>query len=132
MLLPTLGATIVLVAVTVVIVDDHDGFRAMARRLLEGQDFDVVGEAADGAAALTEVAALGPRLVLLDLQLPDTDGFAVAGQIAASHPGTAVVLTSVRPAADYGGHLPSASALGFVPKAELSGEVLLGLLAEAE
>jgi len=118
------------VAVTVLIVDDHQGFRAMARQLLE-QELEVVGEAVDGADALAQVAALRPRLVLLDVQLPDTDGFAVARRIAVSHPATVVVLTSVRPASDFGARLPSDWARAFVPKAELSGRVLLDLVAGA-
>lgn len=118
-------------AVTVLIVDDHEGFRAVARRLLEDQGLEVVGEAADGAGALLQVAALRPRLVLLDVQLPDTDGFAVADRLAVTHPETVVVLTSVRPASDYGARLPADSARAFLPKAELSGPALLGALGAA-
>ena len=117
------------VGVTVVIVDDHGGFRAMARRLLEDQGFEVVGEAADGEETLAAVDALRPQLVLLDVQLPDTDGFAVARLLAASHPETVVVLTSVRPAADYGDRLADITAPRFLPKAELSGGILMEMMA---
>ena len=65
---------------TVLIVDDHPSFRALARTVLQAEGFDVVGEAVDGASALTEAERLRPELVLLDAQLPDTDGFAVAAQ----------------------------------------------------
>ncbi len=116
--------------VTVVIVDDHEGFRVMARQLLEDQGFDVVGDASDGEQALAAIQALRPELVLLDVQLPDMDGFTVARRLAASHPETAVVLTSVRPGSDYGDRLPRAAARGFVPKAELSGTILLEMMAE--
>src|SRR5262249_5647341 len=68
---------------TVLIVDDHAGFRESARALLEAEGFTVVGDAADGAAAVAAVARLRPDVVLLDVQLPDVDGFAVAGRLAA-------------------------------------------------
>lgn len=114
---------------TAVIVDDHAGFRAMARHLLEDAGFEVVGEAADGGSGLGTVRALRPGLVLLDVGLPDLDGFTVAEELARTSPETAVVLTSVRPAADYGPHrVTAASARAFVPKAELSGTILSELL----
>ena len=72
------------VRTTVLIVDDHEGFRQSARALLEAEGFAVVGDAADGAAAVAEVARLRPDVVLLDVQLPDLDGFAVAGRLAAA------------------------------------------------
>ena len=63
--------------IRVLIVDDHPGFRSFARAMLEAEGFDVVGEAPDGAAALAAVRALAPEIVLLDVALPDMDGFAV-------------------------------------------------------
>lgn len=114
---------------TALIVDDHEGFRTMARQLLEDAGFEVVGEAGDARSAIDAVATLRPTLVLLDVQLPDGDGFAVAAQVARTSPRTAVVLTSVRPVADYGlRRVEDAAARGFVPKAELSGPILVELL----
>ena len=115
-------------AVTVVIVDDHAGFRAMARRMLEGDGFRVVGEAADGHAALSAVAGLRPQVVLLDIQLPGMDGFAVAQRLAETGGDALVVLTSSRAAADYGSRLAASPARGFIAKAELSGAGLASLL----
>src|SRR5919199_783600 len=63
---------------TVLVVDDHPTFRATARALLEAEGFDVIGEAEDGASALAEIDRLQPEIVLLDVQLPDIDGFEVA------------------------------------------------------
>jgi CheY-like chemotaxis protein len=63
---------------TLLIVDDHSGFRSLARRLLTAGGFEVVGEAADGHAAITATHTLRPDVVLLDIQLPDIDGFEVA------------------------------------------------------
>src|SRR5262249_51415343 len=68
-------------ATTVLIVDDHAAFRASARLLLEAEGFDVVGEAADGGSAIEKTTALAPDLLLLDVQLPDIDGFEVATRV---------------------------------------------------
>lgn len=116
---------------TVVIVDDHAGFRRMARRMLEDAGFDVVGEASDGESALSRVAALGPHLVLVDIQLPDLDGFVVAQRLADSGSSAVVILTSSRSASDYGARLTRTSAIGFIAKAELSGPAVAGLLGAA-
>jgi DNA-binding NarL/FixJ family response regulator len=111
---------------TVVIVDDHDAFRVAARALLEAEGFSVVGEAADGASALTAVAELSPDVLLLDIQLPDFDGFAVAEQLPANGP--VVVLTSSRGAASFRRRL-AATNWPFVAKSELSGEALAAAVA---
>ena len=113
---------------TVLIVDDQPSFRALARTVLQAEGFDVVGEAVDGASALTEAERLRPELVLLDAQLPDTDGFAVAAQLTRDGGGPAVVLTSSRDAADFGPLIAESGALGFVPKAELSAAALAAFL----
>lgn len=113
---------------SVLIVDDHPSFRASARRLLEAEGFDVVGEAGDGQAAIARAQELQPDLVLLDVQLPDVDGFEVAERLAALGVPSAVILTSSRNPAEYGPLADGSSVRGFVPKAELSGAVLSGLL----
>ena len=102
---------------TVLIVDDHATFRRLSRRLLERCGFSVVGEAADGASALAAVAELHPDIVLLDVLLPDTSGFAIADAIdaAAEHP--LVVLTSTRRAVDYG---VAATGRRFIDKSDLT------------
>jgi DNA-binding NarL/FixJ family response regulator len=113
---------------TVLIVDDHADFRRSARLLLEAEGFHVVGEAEDGEHAIREVARLRPDVVLLDVQLPDVDGFAVAVCLAAQGSGAAVVLISSREAAAYGPRLQAAPAKGFIAKQSLSGEALAALL----
>jgi len=113
----------------VLIVDDHDGFRARARELLESDGFEVVGEAADGDSALAAVAQLGPDVVLLDIQLPDVDGFEVAKRMTSSGGGIAVVLISSHEAADFGSLVDASGARGFIAKDELSGARLRSLLA---
>src|SRR5881227_1792297 len=78
--------TMVAVARRVLIVDDHESFRSSARLLLEAEGYEVVGEAEDGAAALRAVEELSPELVLLDVQLPDVDGFDVAARLTGLDP----------------------------------------------
>jgi DNA-binding NarL/FixJ family response regulator len=110
---------------TLLIVDDHAGFRSLARRLLTAGGFDVVGEAASGHAAVTAARELRPDVVLLDIQLPDIDGFLVLERL---HRGAAVVLTSSRDRADYGQRVDRCGARGFIPKAELSGAAVHALI----
>ena len=113
---------------SVLIVDDHPSFRAIARRLLEAAGFDVVGEAPDGRKAIAAAQRLKPDVVLLDVQLPDFDGFEVAARLAEAGSDSVVVLTSSRAAADYAPLLTHSPARAFIPKAELSGATLTGLL----
>lgn len=108
----------------VLIVDDHPSFRASARRLLAAEGFDVVGEAEDGASALAEAARLLPQLVLLDVQLPDIDGFEVAARLTRGGDGPVVVLTSSRDGSDFGPLVAASGAAGFVPKGDLTGDAL--------
>ena len=115
-------------AVTVLIVDDYAGFRRSARALLEDEGYDVVGEAADGGGALAESARLKPAVVLLDVQLPDDDGFEIARRLAARPDPPTVVLVSTRDASAYGPHLASTPARGFIAKADLTGDRLAALL----
>lgn len=111
-----------------VIVDDHDGFRSSARALLEAEGFDVVGEADDGASALTVIDLLRPRIVLLDIQLPDIDGFEIAKRLAGAGDPPAVVLVSTRGASAYRRRLARSPARGFITKSELSGNALSALV----
>jgi DNA-binding NarL/FixJ family response regulator len=90
--------------------------------------FAVVGEAGDGASALEAVRALRPDVVLLDVQLPDTDGLALACELARGGNAPRIVLTSSRDAADFGPLIGECGSCGFIPKAELSAARLAALL----
>ncbi len=116
-------------ATTVVIVDDHPGFRASARMLLEAEGYDVVGEAEDGERGLRVVAELDPDVVLLDIQLPDIDGFQVATRLAAASTRGAIVLVSSRAREDLRSMVEGSAARGFIPKSELSGDALEAVIA---
>lgn len=117
------------VPTTVLIVDDHPSFRASARAVLEAEGFDVVGEASDGASALRAARALRPDVVLLDVQLPDANGFEICEFLCDDGPSPSIVLVSSREAADYDGLIQASPARGFISKADLSGETLRALLA---
>jgi DNA-binding NarL/FixJ family response regulator len=114
---------------TLLIVDDHAGFRSSARALLEAAGrLVVVGEAGTGAEAIIAVQRLRPDIVLLDIALPDIDGFAVCESIMAgetAHP--IVVLTSSRSPASYGSRLSASRARGFIPKDDLTAASLRAL-----
>jgi DNA-binding NarL/FixJ family response regulator len=110
------------------IVDDHAGFRDTARLIAERAGFDVVGEAADFESATAAVVALRPDAVLLDVMLPDGEGFDLAATLARTVPAPRVVLTSSRGAATYGGRLSGAGISGFIEKQRLTPAALAALL----
>jgi DNA-binding NarL/FixJ family response regulator len=112
----------------VLIVDDHAGFRAAARTLLERAGFEVVGEAADGASAIAAAAELHPSLVLLDIQLPDLNGFDVAQRLAEHEAPPAIVLVSSRSVAQFRRRLAANASWTFIAKSELSGEAVAAVV----
>jgi len=113
---------------TVLIVDDHPSFRASARRMLEADGYEVVGEAADGSSAIDAARKLQPDVVLLDIRLPDVEGFQVAERLAANGGAPAIVLTSSRDRSDFGYEIDASPAHGFIPKSELSAEAITSLI----
>ena len=112
----------------VLIVDDHASFRSIASQVLTADGFLIVGEAADGAEAIRACDELHPDIVLLDVQLPDIDGFAVADVLTTRVAPPAVVLVSSRSRIDYGSRIEECRACGYVAKAELSGSAVRRLL----
>ena len=113
---------------TVLIVDDHATFRGSARAVLEAGGFDVVGEAATVEEALEAVARTLPQVVLLDVELPDGNGFDLAERLTANGAKVNVVLVSSRDYSDFVALVTQSGARGFLPKAELSGERLAALV----
>ena len=112
----------------VLIVDDNAGFRRQIRALLEADGFDVVGESVDGASAIDAAREIQPDLVLLDIGLPDIDGFEVARQLAANGHSPGVVLTSSRDAGAFGPRVHASDVLGFIAKDEISGPQIRALM----
>jgi len=104
----------------VLIVDDYAGFRAQARRLLESEGYRVVGEAADCASALSCASELTPELALVDVFLPDGNGFELTDRLVELERPPLVVLTSSHDRAEFEACLAESRARGFVPKAEIS------------
>ena len=114
---------------TVLIVDDHPSFRSSARAVLEADGFEVIGEAEDGATALAANRDLRPDVVLLDVQLPDANGWDLCRFLCEIQPRPAIVLVSSRDASDFEGLVELSPARGFIAKADLSGEALRAALA---
>jgi DNA-binding NarL/FixJ family response regulator len=115
-------------APTLLIVDDHAAFRTTARALLECDGWDVVGEAGDGTSGLAAARALRPDVVLLDVRLPDIDGFTVAERLTAENGAPAVIVTSSSDDPLYPERARESGARGFVAKHDLSGAALARLL----
>jgi len=113
----------------VLIVDDNGDFRAVARQLLERHGFVVVAEAETGISGIEKAKEHRPDIVLLDVQLPDVDGFEVAERLSHLDVPVDVILTSSLDGTDFGALVARSSALGFVPKAELSASAIEALLA---
>jgi two-component system response regulator EvgA len=110
------------------IVDDNAAFRRLARRLLEAEGYEVVGAAEGAGQALAVARDLAPEIVLLDVNLPDGNGFELTEALARECPGAAVLLTSTRGRPDFGRLALESGARGFLPKDELSGAELNRLL----
>jgi CheY-like chemotaxis protein len=112
----------------VLIVDDNGAFRAAARQLLERSGFIVVAEAETGNKGVVEAKLHNPDLALVDVQLPDCDGFEVTEQLSGLMSPPQVILISSLDGSDFGALVGGSSALGFIPKAELSARAIEALL----
>jgi CheY-like chemotaxis protein len=112
----------------ILIVDDDPAFLSTVRRLLEAQGFDVVGEAENGLDAIAATTRLAPDIVLVDVNLPDIDGFEVAARLADGADAPPVVLTSIRSADDFGSLIETSRASAFITKADLTGTALAAFL----
>ena len=104
----------------ILIVDDCESFRSTASVLLAARGFELVESVPDGEAALAAVAGDCPDGILLDINLPGRDGFAVAAAIATTCPAVRIVLTSSDTDDVPGAVLKTCGATAFVPKTELA------------
>jgi CheY-like chemotaxis protein len=104
----------------ILIVDDSPHFRATAAALLAARGFEVLESAADGEQALAAVADECPDGILLDVNLPGSDGFAVAARLAVACSAARIVLTSADVGQVPAQVLKACAAIAFVPKQELA------------
>jgi DNA-binding NarL/FixJ family response regulator len=116
---------------TVLIVDDHEGFRLSMRRMLEREGYVVVGEAVDGESAIAAAERLRPDIALVDVRLPGIDGFAVSIALRAAGSAGSILLISTRPRADHGVRLVNSGADGFIEKSELSARSIAAIVGSA-
>jgi two-component system response regulator EvgA len=114
---------------TLLVIDDHAAFRALAREVLDGELFRVVGEAASAAEGLSLAQELHPDIVILDVGLPDGSGFDLTGRLVRTRPPPAVVLVSSRDWGNLSRRVRSSGARGFMPKEELTPAAVEALLA---
>lgn len=112
----------------IVIIDDDPAFLATVRLLLEAEGFVVAGEALNGLDGVAAATDLAPDIVLVDVNLPDIDGFEVVERLTREEDAPPVVLTSIRSAHDFGNLVERSRARGFITKADITGEALTGFL----
>jgi DNA-binding NarL/FixJ family response regulator len=115
------------VALRCLIVDDSEAFLASASRLLSAQGVEVVGRASSGAEAVRLAQELEPDVALVDVQLGDEDGLAVARRLAAT-PLTRVILISSHSREELGELIADSPAAGFLPKSALGADAIAKLL----
>jgi DNA-binding NarL/FixJ family response regulator len=108
---------------TVLIVDDDAQFRRVAAELLADRGYRVVGEAGNAAYGLALAEELRPDAVLVDVNLPDSDGPSVATRLSANG-APRVLLTSADADATTDRVVRGSGASGFVPKADLTSVAL--------
>jgi len=112
----------------ILVIDDNAAFRSALSQVLDTDCFVVIAGAATGASGVQLAREHEPDLVIVDVQLPDIDGFAVAEQLAGLELPMDVILTSGLDSSDLGTLVTDSSARGFIPKAELSAQAIDALL----
>jgi DNA-binding NarL/FixJ family response regulator len=114
--------------VRVLLVDDDDLMRAGLRAVLSSDEtIEVVGEAADGRAAVDRAGALRPGVVLMDVRMPDLDGIAATRELLAASPEVKVVMLTTFEEDDYIFGALSAGASGFLLKRTSPEELIAGI-----
>jgi DNA-binding NarL/FixJ family response regulator len=116
--------------IRLLIVDDDARFRALARTLLGRLGYPIVAEAVDGAQALATARRVRLDAALVDVQLPDIDGLALARRLQKSDGSLRVLLTSTDPTLATPAALAQSGAVAFVPKDGLATTNLAPLLGD--
>lgn len=118
--------------IRVLLVDDHPVLRAGLAMLINAQpDLEVVGEAGDGAEALTQVQAVNPDVIVIDLSMGRHSGLEAISKIRAEHPATYVLVLSMHTDASYVRSALAAGASGYVAKSAADTELLTAVRAVA-
>jgi DNA-binding NarL/FixJ family response regulator len=116
--------------VGVMVVDDQEVFRQTAHTLIEATPgFVSVGDSSSGAEALLHADELSPDLVLMDVYMPEMDGFEAARRLTAAHPEYVVVLVSLEDVEDLPDRIDSCGAVAFARKQDLKPSLLRRLWA---
>jgi DNA-binding NarL/FixJ family response regulator len=110
-----------------VVVDDHAGFRGAAVRLLDAIGFDVVEVADTLAEGRRSIGESAPDFVLIDVGLPDGNGFDLADELVESYAARSlvapvIVVTSSRSEREYGARIARAPSIRFIAKDQLSAD----------
>jgi len=100
----------------VLIVDDNDLMRTLLRGILRGNDYDIVGEARNGAAAVEMAERLKPHIVCMDVMMPEMDGLEALAEIGAKVPEVAVVMITGNPSPENVQEAITCGAKGFIVK----------------
>ncbi len=103
--------------IRLMLVDDHAIVRAGLKMLLQAQtDMEIVGEVEEGRAALAKAKELNPDIVLMDISLPDMDGFEVTRQLKRALPNISILALTMHESDEYFFKMLQAGASGYVPK----------------
>jgi DNA-binding NarL/FixJ family response regulator len=122
-------------AIRCLIVDDSPRFAQAAVELLEDEGIDVLGVAADGDAAVRLARHLRPDLALVDIDLGEDNGLAVARHLCGGEHGSlaaAVILISTHAEEQFAELIAASPAVGFLAKSELSADAIAALLSRPE
>jgi DNA-binding NarL/FixJ family response regulator len=107
-------------AVTILIVDDHEEFRRIIRQILRAEsDLTVSGEAGDGVAAVTHIRHHQPAVVLMDVAMPRLDGFEATRRIKAMRPDTKVLIMTLHTQEGYHQRARDSGADAYLPKLDV-------------
>jgi len=119
--------------VRTIIVDDNAGFLAAAKSLLEGPELAIVGEAENSSEALRVVGEREPEVVLIDIDLGEESGFAVAEQLHEAADGRCptLILISAHPEEDFADLVAESPARGFIAKSDLTPNRVVALLPQS-
>jgi DNA-binding NarL/FixJ family response regulator len=117
------------------IVDDNAGFRVEMRALLEEQGISVIGDAASGSEAITQIARSRPDVVLIDIDLGDESGIALTRTLGEAMHGAArpsMILISTHEESEYADLIEASPAVGFLAKTDLSAPRIRQMLAHID